>query len=220
MTRANALFRWILLNAVLAALAFICAGTLNLPALWSYLAVFAGATFVAALVVDRQLLRERSNPAHTGLDPISGKSIGLLFFGTVIVAALDMGRFKWTHAITFPTQATGLVFEALFMALQLWAMAVNPFFSSVIRLQTDRGHRLITCGPYRFVRHPGYFAMLFIMPATAIALGSVIALLPALLCCLVILRRTLHEDCFLRDGLAGYAGYMLMVRYRLFPGLW
>jgi protein-S-isoprenylcysteine O-methyltransferase Ste14 len=220
MTRANAIFRWILLNTVLATLSLLCAGRMNLPMLWAFLAIFASVTLVAAFVVDPELLKERSNPGHCGLDPLSGKSIGLLFLATVDVAALDAGRFHWTRSIPHLTHAIALALVAVLLLLQTWAMTVNPFFSSAIRVQTERGHHLITRGPYRVVRHPGYFAMLFSTPATAIALGSTIALVPALLCSIVILRRTIHEDRFLRDQLAGYAGYMLIVRYRLFPGLW
>lgn len=220
MTRGNALFRWILLTAILAALAFICAGTLDLPWLWSYFAVFSAATFLTAIGIDPELLKERSNPAHSGLDPFSGKSVSLFFFGTVAVSALDVGRFHWTRSITHLAQVIALALVVLLQGLQAWAMVVNPFFSGAIRVQIERGHHLITRGPYRLIRHPGYFAMLFNLPATAITLGSYIALIPALLCSLVILRRTLHEDRFLREDLSGYAGYMLMVRYRLFPGLW
>jgi protein-S-isoprenylcysteine O-methyltransferase Ste14 len=220
MTRANALFRWLLLNAALATLALLCAGSLNLRMLWAYLVVFAVLTLVAAFVVDSELFKERSNPGDIGLDPISGKGISVLLLATIAFAALDAGRFHWTRIIPHLTQAIALALVAVLLGLQTWAMTVNPFFSSAIRIQTERGHHLITRGPYRVIRHPGYFAMFFSTPATAIALGSAIALVPALLCSVVILRRTIHEDRFLRDQLTGYAGYMLMVRYRLFPGLW
>jgi len=220
MTRANALFRWLLLNAALATLALLCAGGLNLPMLWSYLAVFAAATLVAAFVLDPKLLHERSNPGDIGLDPFSGKGIGFLYIATIAVAALDAGRFHWTRSIDPSAQAIALGFVALLFSLQTWAMAVNPFFSSAIRVQPERGHRVVTHGPYRAIRHPGYFAMLLNLPATAIALGSHAALIPAILCSVIILRRTFREDRFLREELPGYPAYMMMVRYRLFPGLW
>ncbi len=220
MTRVNALFRWALMNLAIAGLAFLCAGTMDLPVLRAYLAVFAAGTLVAALVIDPELLEERSNPSDVGLDPFSGKGTSLLFLTTIAFAALDAGRFRWTRSINQPAQVIALALVTLLMSLQTWAMTVNPFFSTAIRLQSERGHRVITGGPYRFIRHPGYFAMFLNMLATAIALGSYVALVPALLYSAVILRRTLHEDRFLKDQLAGYAGYMLMVRYRLIPGLW
>jgi protein-S-isoprenylcysteine O-methyltransferase Ste14 len=97
-------------------------------------------------------------------------------------------------------------------------MAVNPFFSPRLRLQSN--HRLVAGGPYRFLRHPGYLAMLVAVPATAIALGSLAGLVPALGYQILILSRTMREDRLLREELGGYAEYAGTVRYRLVPGLW
>jgi len=96
-------------------------------------------------------------------------------------------------------------------------MIVNPFFSPHIRLQPERGHRLITVGPYRFLRHPGYLAMLVSVPASSFAIGSWLALIPAAAFCLVILKRVRAEDIFLQRNLAGYSEYMGRVRGRLVP---
>jgi protein-S-isoprenylcysteine O-methyltransferase Ste14 len=96
-------------------------------------------------------------------------------------------------------------------------MVVNPFFSPDIRLQSERGHRLITCGPYRAIRHPGYLAMLVAVPASALAIGSWLAFVPAVAFCLVILKRISAEEEFLQQNLAGYGEYMGQVRDRLFP---
>jgi len=101
--------------------------------------------------------------------------------------------------------------------LQMWAMVVNPFFSPEIRLQVERGHRLVSDGPYRFLRHPGYLAMLISAPASALAIGSWLALLPASTFCLVILKRVGAEEEFLQKNLAGYRDYVRQVRGRLFP---
>ncbi len=220
MTRANSLFRWLLSNAVLAALAFLCAGRTDLLMLRAYLGTNAALSLVVALIVDPMLLHERSTPGPAVLDPFVGIQTSFLFLSTVAIAALDSGRLHWTQSINQPVQVTALVLLAATTAVQTWAMAVNPFFSSVIRLQTDRGHHLITHGPYRFVRHPGYFAMFLIMPTTAIALGSCLALIPALLYSAMIFRRTTQEDHFLRNQLRGYPDYMSRVRYRLFPLFW
>ncbi len=220
MTRANILSRWILSIAVLAAVVFLCVGSANLPMLWAHLAVFATATLVAAIVVDPELSKERSSPGDIGLDPFGGKGISVLFLATIVLAALDVGQFHWTESIDSFAQTIALVLVAIFWSLQTWAMTVNPFFSTAIRVQAERGHRVITRGPYRIVRHPGYFAMLFNLPASAIALGSYIALIPAILCSAIVLTRTFREDRFLREELPGYPAYMMMVRYRLFPGLW
>jgi len=98
-------------------------------------------------------------------------------------------------------------------------MVANPFFSPVVRLQTARGHHVIADGPYSFVRHPGYLAMLISVPASALAIGSWLALIPPACFGLVILRRTQLEDEFLKKEPAGYAVYARRVPARLLPVL-
>ena len=105
-------------------------------------------------------------------------------------------------------------------ALQIWAMAVNTFFSTALRLQAERGHQLVRSGPYRYVRHPGYLAMLLIVLSTAFALGSKLALLPATMYGALILFRAVREDQFLLTNLPGYADYIEGAPYRLIPGVW
>ena len=105
-------------------------------------------------------------------------------------------------------------------ALQIWAMAVNLFFSTALRLQTERGHRLIRSGPYRYVRHPGYLAMLLVGFSTPFALCSKLALLPATIYGALILFRAAREDQFLLRNLPGYADYIEGAPYRLIPGVW
>jgi len=106
------------------------------------------------------------------------------------------------------------------VAFQAWAMIVNPFFSPVIRLQGERNHRLVTRGPYQLIRHPGYLGMVVAIPASALALGSWLALIRGLAFSVVIIRRTTYEDQFLKANLPGYADYSRRVRYRLLPGIW
>jgi protein-S-isoprenylcysteine O-methyltransferase Ste14 len=106
------------------------------------------------------------------------------------------------------------------VAIVTWAVAANRFFSSVIRIQTDRGHHLITSGPYRFVRHPAYAAAPCLFAGGGIALGSWLAALIGLLLVFPILRRAAQEDRVLRDQLEGYAAYAEKVRWRVFPGVW
>lgn len=99
----------------------------------------------------------------------------------------------------------------------MWAMIVNPFFSPVIRIQAERGHHLITRGPYRWLRHPGYLAMIVAIPASALAIGSWLALISAAGFCLIIMRRARWEDEILKDELAGYMDYMHRVPSSFFP---
>ncbi len=196
----------------------LCAGRVNAP-LTAYLLIFTGASLVTAVLTHASLDEERRRPGPEEAYPNSRRGATALFLVTVIVAALDDGRFHWT-ALSRSTQILALPVLILAAALQVWAMAVNPFFSTAIRIQAERGHELITRGPYRFIRHPGYLAMIVMMPATAMALGSLAALIPAVCYSAVILWRLQREDGFLTENLASYPEYLRSVRHRLIPGLW
>ncbi len=218
MTRAIPLARWGASSFVLATMLTLCAGRVNAP-LTAYLLIFTGASLVTAVLTHASLDEERRRPGPEEAYPNSRRGATALFLVTVIVAALDDGRFHWT-ALSRSTQILALPVLILAAALQVWAMAVNPFFSTAIRIQAERGHELITRGPYRFIRHPGYLAMIVMMPATAMALGSLAALIPAVCYAAVILWRLQREDGFLTENLASYPEYLRSVRHRLIPGLW
>jgi protein-S-isoprenylcysteine O-methyltransferase Ste14 len=101
-----------------------------------------------------------------------------------------------------------------------WAAASNCFYSRVIRIQGDRGHAVVTSGPYRFVRHPGYAGALVTGLATPVALGSLWALVAGGMMALLLVVRTALEDQLLHKELHGYTEYAQRTRYRLVPGVW
>jgi protein-S-isoprenylcysteine O-methyltransferase Ste14 len=201
------LLRWGLITASLSGLLFVAAGTSHIASLRAYLALFSSWLLVTMLAVDPRLARERAHPRNRGIDDGLRFATGFLFLLTLTVAALSTGRLH--IGLNVPTQlrSGSLVVFALSGCLQTWAMIVNPFFSPVVRLQPDRGHRVIAAGPYRFMRHPGYFAMLISIPASALAIGSFVALIPAIGFAWVIHQRTRIEDQFLKANLPGYAEY-------------
>ncbi|HEV2500728.1 MAG TPA: isoprenylcysteine carboxylmethyltransferase family protein [Terriglobia bacterium] len=220
MSRTLPLTLWFLSTSFLGGVLLLCAGRSDVPMLKAYLVVFAGMGLATALAAEPALDGERRKPGPAEIDPGSRFAASLLFLATVIIAALDAGRFRWTPAVTVTTQIVALVALILSGAFQVWAMTANPFFSTAIRIQSERSHEIVTHGPYRFVRHPGYLAMAIFMPATALTLGSVFALIPALSYSALILHRTVREDRFLNATLPGYTGYAGAVYYRLIPGLW
>jgi protein-S-isoprenylcysteine O-methyltransferase Ste14 len=220
MNRKTPFLRWLISTPVLAGIMFGCAGTLDYPMAWLYLATYWCLGVPYALTVEKSLDAERRKPGPGAIDPVSRRAASLLFLATATVASLDAGRFHWTNAIFWTVQVTSLFVSMVGTAVQIWAMESNPFFSTAIRIQGKRGHRLINAGPYRFIRHPGYLAMAITMPATALALGSYAALIPAACYSVLILWRTAKEDTFLAAQLAGYPEYQVRVRHRLIPGLW
>jgi protein-S-isoprenylcysteine O-methyltransferase Ste14 len=148
------------------------------------------------------------------------RALNLLMFVQLLLAGLDVGRLHWSATVPFPLQILGLVGFAAGMGLTTWAMLVNRFFSRAVRLQPDRGHQVVTSGPYRLVRHPGYSGGLLLLLSASFALGSWIAMAPILLMAPLMVRRTLIEERMLADALPGYADYMRRVRSRIAPGVW
>jgi len=208
--------RWVVVTLSIWTLLLVAAGTTGLPSLRNYLVTLSSFLLATMLNIDPGLAKERSRTSEQSGTP--GRfAAGLSFLATLTVAALDVGRFHWLHPVPADARQSSLLLFAGAMALQMWAMVVNPFFSPDVRLQPERGHRLITGGPYRLLRHPGYLAMLVAVPASALSIGSWLALIPAAAFCLVILKRVRAEEQFLQKSLAGYSEYMGRVRGRLFP---
>ena len=203
-----------------AAALFAAAGTIAIPGFWAYLAIFAVVMIVSFATLDPDLLRERMRPGGKK-PPLSLRILSLVLFMHWIVAGLDRGRFHWSDAVPGWLQGVCLFTVAAGYVLALWAMRVNRFFSSVIRIQTDRGQHVVTTGPYAFVRHPGYTAGIIIIAASGPALGSWLAAALLIVTSLpFLLYRAITEDRVLLAQLPGYREYAARVRWRLIPGLW
>jgi protein-S-isoprenylcysteine O-methyltransferase Ste14 len=136
-----------------------------------------------------------------------------------IISGLDAGRFGWS-AVPEVVQWIALPFVLSTYILPLWVMMSNPFASGVARIQEERGHRTITGGPYRFVRHPMYTSSLIYGLFFPLFLGSWWALIPGAIVWVLMITRTALEDRMLQNELEGYIEFTQQTRYRLLPGLW
>jgi protein-S-isoprenylcysteine O-methyltransferase Ste14 len=182
---------------------FAAAGMVAIPSFWVYLAIFAVVMIVSFAALDPDLLRERMRPGGKK-SPLSLTIFSLVLFLHWIVAGLDRGRFHWSDDVPGWLQVLCLLTVAAGYALALWAMRVNRFFSSVIRIQADRGQYVVTTGPYAFARHPGYTAGILIIAASGPALGSWLATAIVVIFSLpFLLYRTITEDRILQVELAG-----------------
>ena len=206
---------------VLAALAlFASAGTLAILGFWLYLAILAAIIVASLLALDPGLLRERMRPGGQR-PPLALRLFTIVMFLHWIVAGLDRGRFHWSDGVPPWIQAIGLITLAAGYALCFWAMAVNRFFSSVVRIQSDRGQHVVASGPYAYVRHPGYLSGIVIILASGPALGSWLAAVLVIASSLpFLLYRAVSEDRTLQAELPGYSDYARYVRWRLLPGIW
>ena len=191
---------------------------------WLYLLLVLIAMGLMWLVLpqDSTLVEERLNPGAgmKGWDRLYFALSTPLYLIAVIVAGLDVGRFGWTGPLPMWCYALGVLLYMIGQGIFLWARYVNHFFSSVVRIQLDRGQTVCTDGPYRYVRHPGYIGGILFGLATPLILGSLWALIPQTLAALLLLWRTNREDHTLQRELPGYEQFMQQTRYRLLPGVW
>ncbi len=151
-------------------------------------------------------------------DKVIGALLAAMYLVLPVTAGLD-ARFGWS-ALPRAWLVPGILLFVLAGALGHWAMLANPFFEKTARIQEERGHRVATGGPYRFVRHPGYVAFTAMAFALPLGVGSAWALAPAGVNAALIVARTALEDRMLHRELPGYAEYARHTRYRLLPGVW
>lgn len=203
---------------------FWSAGRMDWWPAWAVLAVWLfwfAANDVLLLRFNPGLMAERLAPpgGAKGWDRVLVSVLRLAQLARYILAGLDQ-RYGWTGGFPLAAQMAALGVCVLGTALFAWAMASNRFFSQVVRIQSERGHTLATGGPYRYVRHPAYIAMILFDLALSSLLASWWAVMAGGVCALLLILRTVLEDRTLQSELGGYAGYARQVRYRLLPGVW
>jgi protein-S-isoprenylcysteine O-methyltransferase Ste14 len=168
------------------------------------------------------LARERfkPGPGTKWWDKVFWALYAPLFFAIFIVACLDVGRFLWSPQLPLVVYVISYIAFIFSIYLYSWAMWVNTWFSSTVRIQTDRAQEVVQTGPYRYVRHPGYVGGILMAISTSLVLGSLWGLIPAVFVIMLLIIRTYLEDTTLQKELPGYFDYVKKVRYRLVPGLW
>jgi protein-S-isoprenylcysteine O-methyltransferase Ste14 len=205
----------------------VCGGDFGWWQAWVY------SLLIIAAGVGGRILGERRHPGLTAerqsgesiqgakawdkvLSPLMAVSIS---FPLVIVAGLDH-RFGWSPVFPLWLIVLGIFLIALGYTISAWAFMENQFFSSVVRIQTDRGHVVCDRGPYRIVRHPGYAGNILPLLGIVLALSSLWTIIPAAVALVIAVIRTALEDQTLQEELPGYQEYARRVRYRLFPGIY
>jgi protein-S-isoprenylcysteine O-methyltransferase Ste14 len=206
---------------------FGAAGRLDWAMGWIYVGGVVVTSVVSRVLMARanpELVAERAHFAEKA-DVKSWDRLLMPFVGVVgpfavwVVAGLNQ-RFGGPIEMPLWLQLGGIVAFAFGCAFSTWAMVANRFFSAVVRIQSDRGHSVVTDGPYRYVRHPGYTGSTAAWLGSALMLASWWALVPAALVTLAFVVRTALEDRTLQVELVGYREYTGRVRYRLVPGVW
>ncbi|MCE1248182.1 MAG: isoprenylcysteine carboxylmethyltransferase family protein [Firmicutes bacterium] len=209
---------------IIGALIFLTAGRINYWQGWLYIIVhlLMFAVSIPLFAGKAELINERLNPGGPAKKwdiPLVGI---MLFnvFAVIIIAALDSGRFHWTKNLPAASYISGWILYAAGVVFSVWAMYINRFFSSIVRIQTDRGHTVIKEGPYKIVRHPGYLGMIVLTAGLPLCMGSYYAFIPSAIIIIVTIIRTNLEDKTLGNELEGYVDYSKTTRYKIIPGIW
>jgi len=210
--------------AVIAALLIIPAGRLDWLAGWLYLGVVMLSTGLSFVYLRRRnpALIENRSRFHKGTktwDLVWSGLFAPLLAAVYVIAGLDSGRFDWS-SMALTLWPLGLAIFLFGTMLFVRSMGENEFFEKTVRIQSERGHRVIDTGPYRIVRHPGYVGFIGWIVSIPLLLGSWWAFIPAALSIVAFIIRTALEDRTLREELPGYADYATRVRYRLLPYIW
>ena len=203
---------------------FISAGRINYWQGWLYATICIISVFLNsfALKNKNELTAERSE-VKSGTKSWDKKIIGLsaiTLIITYIVAGLDSGRFQWSPAVPWVIIATGVILIFLGELIFLMAQKENKFFSSLMRIQSERGHTVCDTGIYKIIRHPAYSGNIITAIGIPLVLGSLWCFIPAALSIFLIVLRTSLEDRTLIDELDGYRNYTYKTRYRLLPYIW
>lgn len=190
---------------------------------WAFLGAYVAFMVMGFLLFDPELIRERS---HIGAGAkrwdvaLASFSFIWLFPLALIVAGLDAGRFGWSPPLPAVLEILALVVFVIATAFAFWAVRTNRFFSTFVRIQEERGHHVVTEGPYAYIRHPGYAGAILATLALPLLLGSFWALIPASIGSSLLVLRTFLEDRTLKEELSGYREYADRVRWLLLPGIW
>ena len=208
-----------------ALLLFISSGKIYILRFWIFIIVnFIYLIFATILLykINPELINQRGSikPDTKLWDQFLMRAHNIvLIFILPIVVGLDVGRFQWSY-LNYYYLVLGYLLYIISNILVNWAMIVNPHFEATVRIQKDREHKVISSGPYKLIRHPGYLGGIVWAIGVPMILGSIYGFIPSLVGIIIFIIRTGLEDKTLLSELEGYAEYYKKVKCRLIPGIW
>jgi protein-S-isoprenylcysteine O-methyltransferase Ste14 len=204
---------------------FLPAGSIAWLAGWVFLVLFFGFFVGTTLWLYRHnpaLMQERMRATASdqqGWDKVYYPLLLASFFIWLALSALDAARLHWSR-VPLAFQLIGLIILLGSFYLLFGVFRENSYLSSLVRVQEERGHSVVSTGPYRFVRHPMYAGILIFELGTPLLLGSWYGILFGLVPALMLARRAVLEERTLSRELTGYTAYMSKVKYRIIPYVW
>lgn len=222
--KAKYLIKTIITSLIFPAILFLSAWKLDYFQGYIFLLtnVFTALMNFWTIRLNTELMTERSK---VGKDSKSWDKLilglsGVTYLISVVIAGLDSGRFQWSPNFHWSIYLIGVVIMIIGQVIFLTARNENKYFSSVVRIQADRGHTVCDTGIYKLVRHPGYFGMTISLVALPLLTGSVWSIIPIVVAIVLLFIRTYLEDETLKNELTGYSDYAQKTRKRLIPGIW
>ena len=219
----NSIVKFVIIYVILALALFLPAGTIFWLQGWIYIAiliVFSISFIIYLKKYDPGLLKARSESKTTESWDKKVTGIANVFFLAIfIVPGFDAVRFKWS-SVPFYINIIGFVGMGFSLFLFFLVSRENTYLSTVVEIQEERGHKVITTGPYRIVRHPMYLAVILLFLFQCLALGSLYSLIPWIGLIVSIVIRTIREDKLLHEQLEGYKEYAQKTKYKMIPGIW
>lgn len=216
----KALFTPLFFSAIL----FLCAGTTHYFQGWIFLAtnMLTALMNFRAIRNDPELMSERSKIGQgaKSWDKMILAFSAVAYLVSVIVAGLDSGRYHGSPKLPWTLYAAGIILTIAGQIIFLAARKENKYFSSIVRIQTDRGHIVCDTGVYKWVRHPGYLGMAISLAAMPLLTGSLWSFIPIIVAVILLFIRTYLEDETLKKELQGYMDYSQKTRKRLIPKIW
>jgi protein-S-isoprenylcysteine O-methyltransferase Ste14 len=207
--------------ALMGAVMFLIAGTIDLPSIWLYLILRLLFTGASVLAMSESVARERMKPGPGAkAEPIYNTGTGIAWVTHIILVPLDLGRFHWTVNFPLWLHAAGVLVMVCSFTMVIWALRHNEYLSARIRIQEDRGQHVADTGPYAYIRHPNYAGAFLMGLSSGLVFASWVSILPMLLYEGLLIYRTLTEEKVLFSELEGYKEYAKRVRYRFVPGVW
>ena len=217
-------FRVVIIVAIVAVLFFGLAGRLDWYAGWGLIVVF----FAYLLFIgiwgrrnDPELIAERTSNGEgvKTWDKVLMAFYTVLLLVLLIVSILDGARYQWTHVPAWLSFVGWL--GCLFAGWLIWrVMKENTFLSSQVRIQEERGHFVVSTGPYSIVRHPMYLGVIIFLLCVPLVLGSILGFVIGILTAALFVVRTILEDRMLMEELDGYRDYAHETPWRLIPKVW
>ena len=222
--KTKQLIKTVFLTLIFSSILFICAGKTNYLQGWIFLTTNLITAFMNFWTIrnDTELMTERSivgEGAKLWDKIILGLST-LIYLTTLVVAGIDSGRFQWTPNFHWSIYALGVALIIIGQKVFLTARKENKYFSSIVRIQTDRGQSVCNTGIYKIVRHPGYLGMAISLIALPLVTGSIWSIIPTTIALILLFVRTYFEDETLKKELTGYTEYTHSTRQRLIPKIW